>query len=104
MVRFDLTDFSDGVHFLKNEQAIPIASHEDIQDQLETAQSPARVDKEIIDDNTVLINGHRVKKRTNSGKPISSETGLLKEIYSSNPQINPLPDDVVENNIKKGII
>ena len=51
---------------------------------------------------TKEVNGHTIKK--SSGKPVSTESGLLKEIYSPNPQINALPDGVVEANIKAGIL
>lgn len=51
---------------------------------------------------TKEVNGHTLKK--SSGKPVSTESGLLKEVYSANPQINPLPDEVVDRNIKLGKI
>lgn len=102
---FDLTDFSHSVQPTPTpsfKPTMPVASHVE---EVEAAPAPTPgVDKEIIDDNTLIINGHEVRKRADSGKPVSSEGGLLKELHSDHPQINPLPDEVVDRNIKAGII
>lgn len=102
MPGFDITDFSG---------TIPSSSPAPKVVQRMVAQPEEDEDEVFVEDpvidskeNTLSIGGHEIKRRSNSIKSVSTERGLLKEMYSKNPQVNPLPDEVVDKNIKAGII
>ena len=91
---FDLTNFGSASVPVDPKPFHPVVSH------VEDSQDP--ILPEPTNSETKEVNGHTIKR--NSRKPVSTENGLLKEIYSSNPQVNPLPDEVVDRNIKAGIL
>ena len=94
---FDLTNFGSIPAPVTPKTKPTIAFHVE---ESEVDNDP--VLNEPVKTETKEVNGHTLKK--SSGKPVSTENGLLKEIYSPNPQINPLPDEVVDRNIKAGIL
>ena len=94
---FDLTNFGSTPVPVTPKAKPTVAFHVE---ESEVDNNP--VLNEPTDSETKEINGHTLKK--SSRKPVSTESGLLKEIYSPNPQINPLPDKVVDRNIKAGIL
>lgn len=90
---FDLTNFGSApapVTVAPRPVSAPVAFNDE--------QDPVLPEPTSTD--TKQVNGHTLKK--GSSKSVSTESGLLKEIYSPNPQVNPLPDEVVEANIKVG--
>ena len=91
---FDLTNFGSAPAPVAPKSFRPVVSH------TQEEQDPILPDP--VSGESKEVNGHIIKR--NSGKPVSTETGLLKEVYSANPQINPLPDEVVDRNIKAGIL
>jgi len=94
---FDLTNFGS-VSAPVTPKAKPVVAYH--VEESEVDNDP--VLPEPTNSETKEVNGHTIKR--NSGKTVSTETGLLKEIYSPNPQVNPLPDEVVDRNIKAGVL
>ena len=94
---FDLTDFGSAPTPVTPKAKSTVAFHVE---ESEVDNDPVLPEPTNLE--TKEVNGHTIKR--NSGKPVSSETGLLKEIYSANPQVNPLPDEVVDRNIKAGVL
>lgn len=91
---FDLTNFGSAPAPVTPKPFRPVVSH------VEEEQDPILTEPTSSD--TKEVNGHTLRK--SSGKPVSTESGLLKELNSDHPQINPLPDEVVDRNIKAGIL
>lgn len=91
---FDLTNFGSAPAPVTPKPFRPVVSH------TQEEQDPILPDP--VSGESKEVAGHTIKR--NSSKTVSTETGLLKEIYSPNPQVNPLPDEVVDRNIKSGIV